>query len=82
VDGIVTVPQPQNLAFALLPLDARPALSDWQAPVPEPGGNANNLGLQVTPVPGPSIFGIWVKIVDNPNIPVLDPSVVGRVVRT
>lgn len=82
VDG-VTVPVDQAaVRFAVLPRRTRPNPdgTDWLAPVVEPGGTY--IGVQADPVAGYSELGIWAKVSDDPEIPVLEPDDVGYLVRT
>lgn len=80
VDGIPVPVDPSVIRFALVPSGQRPALDEWLPPVVEPGGTA--LGVQAIPLDTQQTFGIWIKFTDNSNVPVLDPSSVGHLVRS
>lgn len=71
---------PGNVQFAVVADNTRPTADDWAAPYVEPGGTA--LGVWASPVTGYQKLGIWVKITDAPEIPVLEPGEVGWLVRT
>lgn len=82
VDGTTTPVDPTALAFAVLPAGSRPVTDDWTAPVAEPGGDGTKFGVQADPVDSYQRLGIWVRVTDSPEIPVLDPSTVGKLIRT
>lgn len=79
VDGEPVDIDPASLAFAVLPIQQRPTDTDWTAPVTEPGGTG--IGVQADPTEQPGLYGIWARITDSPEIPVLDPSTVGQIYR-
>lgn len=67
--------------FALLPQRVHPAEADWAAPVVDPDGSGG-IGVQANPVTSFQQLGIWCRVTDTPEAPVLDPSEVGYVIRT
>jgi hypothetical protein len=70
-----------NVEFAVLPLRTHPAEADWAAPVTDPDGSGG-IGVQADPVTTFEQLGIWCRVTDTPEAPVLDPSEVGYVIRT
>jgi hypothetical protein len=70
-----------KVKLAVLPVGEHPAATDWAAPVPDPSGGTG-IGLQVQPVAAYQRLGVWVRVTDTSETPVLDPSTVGYITRT
>jgi hypothetical protein len=84
VDVTVTAdgqPVTDPVEFALVPRYTRPTSGDWFAPVADPDGSGK-VGIQLDPVTSYGRFGIWVRVTDTPEVPVLEPSDVGWITRT
>lgn len=69
------------IKFAVMPRYHRPTEDDWADPYLDPEGSGA-LGVLANPVDGYGMYGIWVKVSDDPETPVLQPSEVGWILRT
>lgn len=69
------------IKFAVMPRYHRPTADDLILPYLDPEGSGA-LGVLVNPVDGYGMYGIWVKVSDDPETPVLDPGSVGWILRT
>jgi hypothetical protein len=71
-----------DIEFAVLPRGVRPVEIDWQPPDLDPDPPGTALGVFVDPVLAYGRWGIWIRVTDTPEIPVLEPSQVGWIVRS
>lgn len=81
VDNGTGEPVADPVQFAVLNNLFRPQESDWADPYLDPD-DTGALGVFLEPVTSYTHLGIWARVAGNPEIPVLDPNSVGKIIRT